>query len=118
MAADCGLELKSHNVTFISLWPGPVKTEMVQLGMEKRKEAAAAGAPAPRPASLETVKLGANATVHAAFGLGESTEFSGKCIVALYNGMSDTESRKKNITKAWISYGGDICFKYRKQKAE
>ena len=27
MAADCGLELKKHNVAFVSLWPGPVKTE-------------------------------------------------------------------------------------------
>ena len=27
MAADCGLELKKHNVAFVSLWPGAVKTE-------------------------------------------------------------------------------------------
>ncbi|KAJ8302552.1 hypothetical protein KUTeg_018948, partial [Tegillarca granosa] len=27
MAADCAFELKKHNVTFISLWPGAVRTE-------------------------------------------------------------------------------------------
>ncbi|OQV21918.1 Dehydrogenase/reductase SDR family member 1 [Hypsibius exemplaris] len=102
MAADCGIELKSHKVTFISLWPGPVKTELVQLSIDKRKAAAAAGAPPPKPASLETVGLGANATIHHAFGLGESTEFSGKCIVALYNDPKLLEKTGKIITTAAI----------------
>ena len=30
MAADCGHELRKSNVTMISLWPGPVKTEYVE----------------------------------------------------------------------------------------
>jgi len=30
MAADCAVELKKQNVAFISLWPGPVKTEYIQ----------------------------------------------------------------------------------------
>ena len=30
MAADCGHELRKHNVAMVSLWPGPVKTEMIQ----------------------------------------------------------------------------------------
>jgi short-subunit dehydrogenase len=30
MAADCAVELKKDNVTMISLWPGPVKTEYVE----------------------------------------------------------------------------------------
>ena len=29
MAADCGAELADFNVTFLSLWPGSVKTELV-----------------------------------------------------------------------------------------
>lgn len=29
MAADCGIELKKHNVAMISLYPGAVKTELV-----------------------------------------------------------------------------------------
>ena len=28
MAVDCGIELKKHNVTMISLYPGAVKTEL------------------------------------------------------------------------------------------
>jgi len=30
MAVDCGKELKDHNVAFISIWPGPVKTQESQ----------------------------------------------------------------------------------------
>ena len=29
MSADCGIELKEHNVTMLSLYPGAVKTELV-----------------------------------------------------------------------------------------
>ena len=28
MAADCALELRKHNVAYVSLWPGAVKTEI------------------------------------------------------------------------------------------
>ncbi|XP_033753664.1 dehydrogenase/reductase SDR family member 1-like [Pecten maximus] len=31
MAADCAKELKKHNVAMISLWPGPVRTERINL---------------------------------------------------------------------------------------
>lgn len=31
MAVDCGIELKKHNVTMLSLYPGAVKTELVTL---------------------------------------------------------------------------------------
>ena len=30
MAADCAVELKENDVTMVSLWPGPVKTEYVE----------------------------------------------------------------------------------------
>ena len=30
MASDCAQELKNDNVTMVSLWPGPVKTEYIQ----------------------------------------------------------------------------------------
>ena len=79
MAADCGLELKPHNVAFVSLWPGAVKTELVMQGAEARK---AAGVP-----TGETANLGFNASVFAAFAEGESPQFAGKCIVALLQGM-------------------------------
>lgn len=29
MAADCAHELRKSNVAMVSLWPGPVKTEMI-----------------------------------------------------------------------------------------
>jgi dehydrogenase/reductase SDR family protein 1 len=29
MAGDCGIELKKFGVTMISLYPGPVKTELI-----------------------------------------------------------------------------------------
>ncbi len=34
MAVDCGIELKSHNVACISLWPGAVKTETIAEQLE------------------------------------------------------------------------------------
>ena len=30
MAADCAIEFKDDNITMVSLWPGPVKTEYIQ----------------------------------------------------------------------------------------
>jgi len=30
MAADCAVELKNSNVTFLSLWPGAVQTENIK----------------------------------------------------------------------------------------
>lgn len=80
MAADCALELKSHNVAYISLWPGSVKTENIGANSGEQK-------PELDEARGETVKLAANAEVHKTWGVGESIEFSGKCIVALATGM-------------------------------
>jgi dehydrogenase/reductase SDR family protein 1 len=36
MAQDCGIELRNSNVTMISLWPGPVKTEAIVESMERK----------------------------------------------------------------------------------
>ena len=82
MAADCGLELKSHNVTYISLCPGAVKTEKVLLDAAERKD----GGGTAKPASTETLKLGNNEGVFDKFIDGESAEFSGKVIAALATG--------------------------------
>lgn len=30
MSGDCAQELRPHNVACLALWPGPVKTELVQ----------------------------------------------------------------------------------------
>uniref|UniRef100_A0A915JD01 Dehydrogenase/reductase SDR family member 1 n=1 Tax=Romanomermis culicivorax TaxID=13658 RepID=A0A915JD01_ROMCU len=61
MAADCAHELKNFNVACLSLWPGPVKTELVvnEMGKENHND------------MLDL------------FQNGESTEFAGKCIVHL-----------------------------------
>lgn len=61
MSADCGIELKPHNVTVLSLCPGPVKTELVTKYL------------ANDPTG-QTEKI---------FGNAESTEFSGKVVVSL-----------------------------------
>ena len=36
MAVDCGKELRKHNVTMLSLYPGAVKTELVTELMTKK----------------------------------------------------------------------------------
>lgn len=35
MAADCAVELRRHNVAFISLWPGAIKTEVFLDNVDK-----------------------------------------------------------------------------------
>lgn len=79
MAADCGLELKKHNVAFVSLWPGPVKTEhmlnVTENIAEDKKFETAVG---PDPPIKVDAKLMKRILENA-----ESPEFSGKCIVKL-----------------------------------
>lgn len=66
LAADMAFELKKRGVASVSLWPGAVRTELVsQLIMEKE------------------VPAGVDPKAKAVFVNGESTEFSGKCIVNL-----------------------------------
>lgn len=61
MACDCGTELRKHNVHMISLYPGPVKTEII----EKKKQD------------------GTSLKAAASFAKAESPEFSGKVIVKM-----------------------------------
>ncbi|KAK3587661.1 hypothetical protein CHS0354_042445 [Potamilus streckersoni] len=73
MAADCGLELRKHNVAFVSLWPGAVRTENTTHIFAI--------------ADLSNLKISGPITdierAKQLFENGESTEFSGKCIVGL-----------------------------------
>lgn len=71
MAVDCGIELKKHNVTMISLYPGPVKTEMIN---HLSKNHDAIDQQATQGKNMKQI-----------FENGESTEFSGKIIVSLLN---------------------------------
>merc|ERR1712038_254758 len=61
LAADCAVELKDHNVTMISLWPGPVKTEYIKENVLGKEGLGDTGA----------------------FTNAESVEFSGKAITKL-----------------------------------
>ena len=63
LAADMAAELKGTGVSAISLWPGAVKTEIVDQGVLNNPQA---------PEATRNI-----------FAQGESTEFSGKTIVAL-----------------------------------
>jgi len=103
MAADCGLELESHGVTFISLWPGPVKTELVQQSIDART----AGKAKP-PKSMETLKLGNNAHIGQIMAGGESTEFSGKCIVKLLQDPNLLAKTGKVVTTAQLGKEYDL----------
>lgn len=65
MAADCGLELKSCGVTMISLMPGAVRTEEVMAKIDRGEG------------------LGGIKGMKERFLEGETTNFPGRCIVAL-----------------------------------
>lgn len=62
LAADTAVELKKRGVASVSLWPGAVQTEMVTHFMQKD---------------------GMDSKFKDMFAMGESTELSGKCIVAI-----------------------------------
>lgn len=36
MAADCAKELRKHGVSYVSLWPGLVQTEMLKENLENK----------------------------------------------------------------------------------
>jgi len=84
MAADCGFELRKHNVAFVSLWPGFVGTETVlfQLNDAVKKD----------PENKKTQQAYEN------FKLGETPEFSGQCIANLA------------VDKDVMKYNGKIVF--------
>ena len=88
MAADCGVELKRHNVTMISLYPGAVKTELVTHNQAKRSDSS-------KPTGSD--KIFANA---------ESIEFAGKIIVQ----MAQDKNIKSYTSKVVI--GADYAQKY------
>nr|XP_032813377.1 dehydrogenase/reductase SDR family member 1 isoform X1 [Petromyzon marinus]XP_032813378.1 dehydrogenase/reductase SDR family member 1 isoform X1 [Petromyzon marinus] len=74
LAADCAVELRKYNVAYVSLWPGAVRTELVQ-----------------ELVARDTAKSITKQRMVKAFENGETTELSGKCIVGL--------AKDKNIMK-------------------
>ncbi len=74
MAADCAVELKSFNVTMVSLYPGAVKTELINSFSKTHTE------------TEESLRKNGGRTFEQIFQDGESPEFSGKIVVALAQG--------------------------------
>ncbi|KAK2491580.1 hypothetical protein MC885_011840 [Smutsia gigantea] len=66
LAADCAQELKRHGVTYVSLWPGVVQTEVLKDQMVKGD---------PDDPLFKQLKSN--------FPSAETPEVSGKCVVAL-----------------------------------
>ena len=87
MTTDCALELRKHNVAFVSLWPGAVGTEKVltylddQLSDTKQELLGV-------PFDLNEFEKLQNM-----YKKGETTEFVGRCIVKL---ACDPEIMKKS----------------------
>ena len=73
MAADCGHELYSSNVAFVSLWPGAVGTEEVLAKLDDTTTNSDSLPPAMRDRSR----------MRRVFETGETPEFAGQCIAAL-----------------------------------
>ncbi|XP_032337672.1 dehydrogenase/reductase SDR family member 1 isoform X2 [Camelus ferus] len=67
LAADCAHELRRHGVSYVSLWPGFVQTELM-------KEQAMKGDSTADPLVEQ---------IRSQFSSAETTEMSGKCVVAL-----------------------------------
>uniref|UniRef100_A0A9J8DGB9 Dehydrogenase/reductase (SDR family) member 1 n=1 Tax=Cyprinus carpio carpio TaxID=630221 RepID=A0A9J8DGB9_CYPCA len=66
MAADMAIELKKKGVVSVSLWPGAVQTELINQYMSRGEG-----------------PLGFDPKLKEVFSKGETTEFSGRCIVEL-----------------------------------
>ncbi|KAG8509409.1 Dehydrogenase/reductase SDR family member 1 [Galemys pyrenaicus] len=74
LAADCALELRHHGVSYVSLWPGLVQTEtLVEQAKKDNSE----------DAMLKKVGKG---RFKLDLPSAETTEMSGKCVVALATG--------------------------------
>lgn len=67
LAADCAQELRQHGVSYVSLWPGLVQTELLTDYMKKNDNA--------EDPQMKQLRF------H--FPSAETTEMSGRCVVAL-----------------------------------
>uniref|UniRef100_A0AC34RHN4 Uncharacterized protein n=1 Tax=Panagrolaimus sp. JU765 TaxID=591449 RepID=A0AC34RHN4_9BILA len=83
LAADMAVDLAPSNVASISLWPGPVKTEIVQQVVLQSQASTAA--------------------TKSIFEKGETTEFSGKCIVELFKDKNLLNETGKILTTAELA---------------
>jgi len=77
MMKDCSIELKKTGVACVSLWPGAVKTEQIMYNLDRGKFGGDETAASQGFGDLKAKDMAK------AFENGESTEFAGKCLVAL-----------------------------------
>ncbi|XP_060080394.1 dehydrogenase/reductase SDR family member 1-like [Ylistrum balloti] len=88
MAADCAVELKRHNVAFVSVWPGAVRTEVInQLSQSRNRD------------------KGKDSGIN--FDEGETTEYAGKAIVNLL-----TDKNLVNKKSGKILLTSDLAYEY------
>ncbi|KAK2143732.1 hypothetical protein LSH36_817g00022 [Paralvinella palmiformis] len=99
MAADCAVELKNHDVSMVSLWPGLVNTEVVSSRMSTDSFGTVSYFQ-PGIGQMSGDKL------RQSFSEGESAEFAGMCIVAL---SKDPQLMKKS---GKILMTGDLAAEY------
>ncbi|XP_072021533.1 dehydrogenase/reductase SDR family member 1-like [Amphiura filiformis] len=88
MASECSIDLKKHNIAYISLWPGPTRTEHVlKLQAEDSLEF-----PGDETKMLSRV-----------IEIGETIEFSGKAVVCLASDPNIMKKTGKILHTAWIA---------------
>jgi len=95
LAADIAVDLVPHNITSISLWPGAVKTEIVDNVILKNEKSTA-----------KTKEL---------FGDSEPPEFSGKCIVEIFKDKNILENTGKILNTPDIARKYNIFDQYGNQ---
>lgn len=78
MAADFGVELRKHNVTAVSLWPGAVRTELITNKLDS----------------------GFQSNLKEMFAEGETTEYSGRAVVHLAADKNSIEKTGKVLVVA------------------
>jgi dehydrogenase/reductase SDR family protein 1 len=81
LAADIAVDLAEANITSVSLWPGPVKTEIIHNRIIDSAE--------PNP-------------IKGIFDSGETIEYSGQCVVALATDSKAVEYNGQILTTADI----------------
>ncbi|GAU99373.1 hypothetical protein RvY_10389 [Ramazzottius varieornatus] len=109
MAADCAIELKKQNVAFVSLWPGPVQTELVKKNILEpmRQNQDRAGQSDSNVA--EHREQSRTTAVHRMFEQGETPEFAGKCIVALAQDAGLMKKTGRVLTTADLGQEYSLC---------
>ncbi|XP_008067906.1 dehydrogenase/reductase SDR family member 1-like [Carlito syrichta] len=93
LAADCAHELRCHGVSYVSLWPGLVQTELLKEHMTKEE--------AEKDPLYKQFKP--------LFSSAETTEMSGKCVVALATDPNILSLSGKVLPSCDLARRYDLC---------